>query len=409
MSASIWLKQKTSKVYKSIAFIPFLVVLFFLLLSVSMIYLDYSDTGKDLKAATNWIRLKDPSTARTIVSVIAAGLISLTVFSFSMVMVVLNQAASQLSNRVLDKLVGNRFHQFIIGFYIGDIIYALLLLTSIRDVESGIYVPALSTYLLILLSVFAIFLFVLFLHFITQTIKYTTIIRRIYKQTLVSMKESCFLETEPDIAPAQQGHPVYSDRAGVFETFDRQQMAKLARKNNCVITFRYPTGHFVLENVPIADVYCLKETVTKELESHILSNISLVDEPSVDIYFYSGFRQLSEIAIKALSPGINDPGTAAESLRALFALLAYRYKHFPDNNIRDKHGTVRVVTKEMSFDEIFQRYIVPVWDYGKDDRNIRNQMIDLLLQLQYIGKSATTQKFLAQIQRKPFREDEYPA
>lgn len=371
-----------------------------------MIYLDYSDTGRNLKAATNWIRLKDPSTARTIVSVIAAGLISLTVFSFSMVMVVLNQAASQLSNRVLDKLVGNRFHQFIIGFYIGDIIYALLLLTSIRDVESGVYVPALSTYLLILLSVFAIFLFVLFLHFITQTIKYTTIIRRIYKQTLASMKKLCYLETEPDTAPAQQGYPVSTDKVGVFETFDRQQMTRLAKKNNCVITFRYPLGHFVLENVPIADVYCINGTVSKELESQILSYISLVDEPSVDVYFYSGFRQLSEIAIKALSPGINDPGTAGESLRALFALLAYRHKHIPDNKIRDMHGVVRVITREMSFDEIFQRYIVPVWDYGKDDRNIRNQMVDLLLQLQHVGKSGITQEFLTKIQEKQFREDE---
>lgn len=371
-----------------------------------MIYLDYSDTGRNLKAATNWLRLKDPSTARSIVSVIAAGLISLTVFSFSMVMVVLNQAASQLSNRVLDKLVGNRFHQFIIGFYIGDIIYSLLLLTSIRDVEAGIYVPALSTYLLIILSVLAIFLFVLFLHFITQTIKYTTIIRRIYRQTLASMKESCLLKTEPDTTPAQKGQPVRTKKVGVFETYDRQQMLSLAIKNNCVITFRYPPGHFVLENVPIADVYCMNGSVSEELEGHILSQISLVDEPSDDVNFYYGFKQLSEIAIKALSPGINDPGTATESLQALFALLAYRRNHFPDNSIRDRNGVVRVVTKELSFDELFQRYILPVWDYGKDDRNLRTHLIDLLLQLQYTGKSIATEKLLMEIQRKPFREAE---
>jgi uncharacterized membrane protein len=208
MSASFSVKRKISKIYNSIAFIPSLVVLFFLILSISMIYLDYSETGKNIKAGTNWIRLKDPATARSIISVIAAGLISITVFSFSMVMVVLSQAASQLSNRVLDILVGNRFHQFIIGFYIGDIIFSLLLLTSIRDVEFGVYVPALSTYLLILLSIIAIFLFVLFLHFITQTIKYTTIIRRVYSETLALMKDSCYLTTEPGTLPAQEGRPV---------------------------------------------------------------------------------------------------------------------------------------------------------------------------------------------------------
>lgn len=398
--SAISAKRKISKVYKSIAFIPSLVVLFFLLLSISMLYFDYSETGKNLKAGINWIRLKDPATARSIVSVIATGLISLTVFSFSMVMVVLSQAASQLSNRVLDKLVGNRFHQFIIGFYIGDIIFSLLLLTSIRDVESGVYVPALSTYLLILLSVFAIFLFVLFLHFITQTIKYSTIIRRIYSQTLDSMKETCLLDTDPGTIPSGQGHPVCTNKAGVFQTFDRKQMIKLASENEVVVRFRYPPGHFVLANVPIADVYPIG-SVSKELESDILSEISLAEEPSDDVY-YSGFKQLSEIAIKALSPGINDPGTAAESLQVSFALLAYRIKYFPDNNIRDINGVVRVIVKEMSFDEIFQRYIIPVWDYGKTDRTIFNQMSDLLEQLQYTGKSVETQKLLVEIQQKPF-------
>lgn len=405
MSAIFSVKRKISKIYKSIAFIPSLVVLFFLLLSITMIYLDYSDTGKNLKAVTNWIRLKDPTTARSIVSVIATGLISITVFSFSMVMVVLSQAASQLSNRVLDKLVGNRFHQCIIGFYIGDIIFSLLLLTSIRDIESGVYVPALSTYLLILLSVFAIFLFIVFLHSITQTIKYTTIIRRIYKETLTSMKDSCYMNTEPETIPPQVGRSVCTTKAGVFETFDRKEMIKLAKKNNFVIRFKYSPGHFVLAHVPIADVYT-SGSISKELESDILSQISLVEEPSDNEYFYSGFKQLSEIAIKALSPGINDPGTAAESLQMSFALLAYRIKNFPDNNIRDINGVVRVITREMTFDEIFQRYIIPVWDYGKDDRNMHKHMRDLLIQLQYTGKSVETQKLLIEIQKKPFRDAE---
>jgi uncharacterized membrane protein len=182
-------------------------------------------------------------------------------------------------------------------------------------------------------------------------------------------------------------------------------LIKLANKNKFVIRFRYSPGHFVLANVPIADLYT-SGSISKELESDILSQISLAEEPTDNVNFYSGFKQLSEIAIKALSPGINDPGTAAESLQMSFALLAYRIKNFPDNNIRDNDGVVRVITREMTFDEIFQRYIIPVWDYGKDDRNIHIQMSDLLIQLQYLGKSVATQKLLIEIQKKPFRNAE---
>lgn len=394
---NIWINRKIKKVYHSIAFIPSIVVLCFLGLSIAMIYLDYSDVGKSIKAANDWIRLKDPSTARSVIAVIAAGLISITVFSFSMVMVVLNQAASQLSNRVLDKLVGNRFHQFIIGFYIGDIIFSLFLLTSVRDIESGVYVPALSTYLLIVLTMIAILLFVFFLHFITQSIKYTNIITRIYKQTSTLMKKSCRLTCE---APAVNEHfiyPLITTTAGTFETFDKENMAAILQTNNSKLSFRYAIGQFVLEGTPVADIHSANETTAAQLQQQLLQHISLVLEPDINVHFYGGFKQLSEIALKALSPGINDPGTATVSLQALFALLSYRLQHFPENCVKDADDVVRIFTKELSFDEIFEQWVLPIWDYGKDDRTIARQFTHLLQQLQLLGQSTAARKLLSEI------------
>jgi len=81
-----------------------------------------------------------------------------------------------------------------------------------------------------------------------------------------------------------------------------------------------------------------------------------------------GFRQLMEIAIKALSPGINDPGTAVISLQALGDLLAYKLQHFHQPYSYDKGGNIRIITKEKTFEEVFEEYILPIWDYGKGDR-----------------------------------------
>ena len=78
-------------------------------------------------------------------------------------MILLNQAASQMSNRMLSSMIGNRFQQLTLGFYIGTIVYALFSLSSIRDIDSGIYVPALSIYLLLLLTITDIFLFIYFI------------------------------------------------------------------------------------------------------------------------------------------------------------------------------------------------------------------------------------------------------
>ena len=153
-----------------------------------MIEFDFSDYGKEIKNGLPWLSLKDASTARTIISTVAGAIISLTVFSFSMVMIVLNQAASQMSNRVLNSMIENRFQQVILGIYIGTIVYALFLLSTIRNITSGIYVPAFSIYLLILLTVIDIFLFIYFLDYVTQTVKYETVIDRVRTQTLKTIE-----------------------------------------------------------------------------------------------------------------------------------------------------------------------------------------------------------------------------
>jgi uncharacterized membrane protein len=154
---SKWIRKFYKKTVNSIAFYPALISLGFLLLSILMLELDFSETGKHLKSQLSWLSLRDASTARSILTTIAGGIISLTVFSFSMVMILLNQAASQMSNRMLDSMIGNKFQQIILGFYIGTIVYSLFLLSTIRDITSGIHVPALSIYLLLLFTVVDIF------------------------------------------------------------------------------------------------------------------------------------------------------------------------------------------------------------------------------------------------------------
>ncbi|MEP0711427.1 MAG: DUF2254 family protein, partial [Algoriphagus sp.] len=131
----IWLISRYETIVKSIAFIPGLISMSFLVLAFMVITFDFSEAGYQIKSDIPWLSIKDPSTARSILGAIAGGIISLTVFSFSMVMIVLSQAASQMSNRVLDKLIGNRFQQVVLGIYIGTIIYTFFLFSTIREQE----------------------------------------------------------------------------------------------------------------------------------------------------------------------------------------------------------------------------------------------------------------------------------
>lgn len=394
-----WFYLHIRRMVNSIAFYPALIGLAFLAVSYFMISLDYSDTGKDLKAEWNWLRMRDAETARSVISVVAAGILSLTVFSFSMVMIVLNQAASQMSNRILDQLIGNRFQQLVLGFYIGTIVYALFLLTAIRDIDDGIYVPALSTYLLILFAVLDIFLFIYFLHYITQSVKYVVIIRRISRRTRALMEKNCRLKEEPQQLTQVQGQVVRSRHSGLMNGFDQKALLALAAKANAVVSLLHPVGHYVLEGTPLAQVACA-EPMPEAMEKNLCETIYLVHENSLDDHYYYGLRRLAEVALRALSPGVNDPGTAVEGLRSLAMLLRYRLLHNPENSIKDEGGQVRIITNEYSFDELVGITLYPVWDYGQEDRFVQQELAQLLHQLDAMDHRPSIRKLLEQLQQQ---------
>lgn len=392
-----WFSTRYSKIVNSIAFLPGIITVFFLLLSVTMVWIDLSGPGKQIKAQLHWLSLKDATTARSIISSIVGGIISLSVFSFSLVMIILNQAASQLSNRILDKLIGNRFQQIVLGFYIGTIVFALFLLSTIRDIDTGISVPALSTYLLIALTIIDLFLFIYFLHYITQSVKYENIILRISRQTEKSIEHSCKLESET--APlAFSGITVEAHSNGVLQDFDQSGLMKLCAEEKIMVAFMFVRGTYLFKGTPFLMVSGA-DAVSDTLKDKLKLLVSIEPETNISTNYYYGFRQLMEVAVKALSPGINDPGTAKACLQVIGSLLAYRLRFFPQTHFYDHNNHLRIVTKEKTFEEMFADSVLPIWDYGKNDRLIQQEFQHLLTQLQQQEPNKSVQDLLVVVNK----------
>lgn len=395
----------------SIAFYPALIAVGFLLLSGLMLELDFSTTGKEIKASYKWLRLRDATTARSIISTIATGMLSFTVFSFSMVMILLTQAAGQLSNRILSNLIGKRFQQVVLGFYIGTIIYALFLLTAIRDIDSGIYIPALSIYLLILFTIADIFLFISFLHFVTQSVRYETVVGNILSDTEWAIK--CRAATSPPLAveEAVAGHAavVGAPVCGYFQGFNRAPLVETARRAGIRIRFLHAAGTYLLAGAPLLEAHGAARLSEKE-QHDILDAVDFYAGQPVDKFYGYGFRHLTEVALRALSPGINDPSTAVMALHALGRLLALRMECPPAAQLLDSTGVVRVMTVEPSVDDLVEEYLSPVWDYGKEDRYVQMAMQSLVRQLLSLADStAETSPFrrlLAKVEQTKAEDDE---
>jgi uncharacterized membrane protein len=283
-----------------------------------------------------------------------------------------------MSNRILGKLISNRFQQTVLGFYIGTIVYALFLLSTIRDVNSGIHVPAISTYFLITLTIIDIFLFIYFLHYITNSVRFETIIHRIYDDTKHVLKKNCEMEIKPANTPQiASGLEINAFKSGRYQGFEKDRLLDLCKKEDVVVSFKYAVGTYVIHGSPLLLITHDKE-VSKDFEEKINVLINIGKGQEISTSFYYGFRQLMEIAIKALSPGINDPGTATIALQCLADLFAYRLQHLPKALFYDKNGVLRIITKEKTFEEIFKEYFLPIWDYGKNDRLMQQEILHIL-------------------------------
>jgi uncharacterized membrane protein len=374
-------RKLSNKFIHSIAFIPAIMGVSFLALAILCIELDNSGVGNSLNEKVRWLTLKDAATARTIIATVAAGIISLTVFSFSMVMVVMNQAASQMSNRMLDNIIGDRVQKIVLGFYVGTIVFSLFLLTTISEAEAGSKVPALSVYVLLFFTVLDIFLFVYFLHYITQSFRYEQLIQRIHNRTYASL-QALVLDhvTDPQIKEVS-GHELPAIESGYFQGFALKRLLAFAKKHDLVIRFLHTEGTYILRGTPFLSISA-KNLPVKKLLKKMFLDIDFYYGQEIDNNPYYGFQHLMEVGIKALSPGINDPGTAVLSLNALADLLAFKmYKKVKDAHA-DEEGTIRIITKEMSFEELFDMSVAPIWDYGKKDRIIQAAFRHLMAQLQ---------------------------
>jgi uncharacterized membrane protein len=377
-----WFRKNYNKAIHGLLLFPALIMIGFLGLAIILLELDASGVGEKINEKVKWLTLKDANTASTIASTVASGIISIMVFSFSMVMVVMTQIASQMSNRMLDNLIGGRLQKCVLSFYIGTIMFAFVLLSNMGGGKDT-PVPVLSTYFLILLAIADIFFFVSFLNYITQSIRYEQLVQTVHKKALGSLIN--FSEKRKAVGEEQSvtGTTQPSPQSGYYQGFNTEELLKICASENISLRFLHVKGEYVLKGTPLF-VLQSDQQINEAVLRSIHETLDFYYGQEIDKNPYYGFLHLMEAGVKALSPGINDPGTAVLSLNALADLLAYKMEHQMPTVFCDAAGTPRIISKEVLFPELFERSVVPIWDYGRKDRRVQNAMLRLLHQLRIL-------------------------
>lgn len=336
----------------SIALVPAIILVLLFGLALFALGIDQEYPGLIMSKAETLKNIIHPESARSLLSTIASGILTLTVFSFTMVMVVLNQTASNYSPRALSMLIRGRFHQVIMGTYLGTIIYTFIVLSCLESEIYAFDVPILAILINAFLSLVCLILFIIFIQAISFNIQIGNIINKIYRDTIKSIDYEVNRERiqKDELPNADQWEVQESPLSGYLDGIDHTLILKKAKRMGIQIRMLVAVGRFVNQKDPL---FLVSRKISKaENEEIFLAFVFRHQELIRQNYIY-GFKQLTEIAVKALSPGINDPGTAIQAIDRLTDLFVKALEMTGYPVVKDKDGNKIFIYHPIILSETF--------------------------------------------------------
>jgi uncharacterized membrane protein len=351
-----WLLNSWDSLRTNFWFVPSLMVAGSVLLSFLTLWLDHrAGTGPIASAALAYSR--GPEGARAILSAVAGSMVTIASLTFSITIVTLQLASSQFGPRLLRGFVRDRGNQVVLGTFIATFTYCLLILRAVNGTEEHEFVPQLSVITAMLLTLASLGVLIYFIHHTSHSIQAETVVDSVGRDLREAIdrlfperlgEDAAAAERPPSAATLPAGfdagsRPVPATESDYLQNVDGERLLGLATERDMVLRVEHRPGRFVVAGQDLVRVW-----PASRLDDQLAEDIRGA--------FYFGSRrtltqdaefavdQLVEVAVRALSPGINDPFTAISCLDRLGAALAHLgVRSTPSAYRFDERGQLRVV------------------------------------------------------------------
>ena len=347
-----------TKLHSTFWFVPTLMVVGALLLSFGMIAVDEA-TDASVSSRLSWIYTNKPEGARAVLSTIAGSMITVAGVVFSITIVALSLASSQFGPRLLGSFMRDTGNQVVLGIFISTFFYCLLILRTIRSGDETSFVPHLSVAVGVLLAICSLAVLIYFIHHVSESIQVSTIISRV-DLDLSKVVDRLFPErlgeggapVEMDTAALLQDRicqPVCTSRAGYVQAIDQDSLLKICTQQDLVVRLLASPGDYAVAEQQVAEVFRHKPCPGNELKK-IARCFLLGKERTLEHDMLFPVNQLVEIALRALSPSVNDPFTASACLNRLTnGLCDLAGRSYPSPYRLDDEEHLRVIVVPVTF------------------------------------------------------------
>lgn len=350
--------------------------------------------------------LTDASGARAILTTVAGSSITVAGVVFSITMVVLSSASNQYGPRLMRNFIRQPQTKWVLGGYIGTFIYCLMVTATVRDGEHG-WVPQLSVTAGGVFGVLSFGLLIAFIHHVTSFLQAAQVINdvsgRLYKTLKVLFPLSALSKEKRDSVkagrlPKDLSDPVSitTNKTGFIQAINIGPLLELTTKHDALLRVHFKPGDHILPGEEVAILW-LKDELWENAQTDIENILLLGPERTDDQDAEFAIDQLVEVAVRALSPGINDPFTANNCIKVLGSALAeLDEKGIPGGVLHDENGTLRIATQTYTYAGFLDAAFNQI---RQNSRNVESVSITLIDTLARLKKRAISPVFASAVKR----------
>jgi uncharacterized membrane protein len=331
----------------------------------------------------------DPVAAAGVLSSVISAMMTVVSIVLSVLLVAITLASMQFSPRILTAFVEDTTSQRTIGIFLGTFVYCLFAYPTARSTPAA--TPALAVLGAMALALACTVALVIFIHHIARSINVNFITERIARETELMIDDMApsLREDNPaanaQTAPTFEGPVIRAARSGYLRYVDVDRLKEIAKEANVSLALERRVGHFVAEGVPLLRL-SREKALTPAAVAQILEAIDLGPVRTMEQDIEFGILQLVDIALKAISPAVNDPSTAINCIDQLTRILVRVATRAPVRALFfDPPGVVRVALPELPFSRLVDVAFEQIVHYGKSDL-----AVSLRVQRAFVDIAAST-------------------
>ncbi len=386
------LSTYSEKLRASYWFIPAIMVTGAIALSFITIAIDEAYPNR-LQDILGWVDISDPVGAYSFLSTVSAAMIGVTGVTFSITIVALVQASSQFGPRLLNNFLRDRGNQVVLGTFISTYTYCLFLLRSITNAPGVVFIPNLAIFVALILAVVSVIVLVYFFHHVTVLLQAEYVIAQVGRELeqaieclfpdsldySVYARELRNKEDIPTFLQEEASSTVDSEVGGYLQAIDVDALVSIAEEHDAVLRAVNKPGDFVTKEGPLIEVWSAD------------SNLEGISEKVKDAFIIGDQRlrindvefsvdQLVEIAVRALSAGINDPFTAMACIDQLASGLSQLVQRsIPSGYHYGSEGTLRLMTEPLTFSGILEESFNQIRQNAYSDVAVTIRLLEAII------------------------------